>query len=79
MTYVRWSLYIYILPTTVSITNFYNDVIFLFRFVRLQVQDNVSDMQLRHERYILVPPRRSLVLVQDTERGQCQAQGPDIR
>lgn len=52
---------------------------FFFFFVRAQVQDNVSDMQLRHERHILVPTRSGLVLVQDTERGQCQAQGPDIR
>lgn len=47
---------------------FYN--VFFF-FARVQVQDNVSDMQLRHERHILVPPRRGLVLVQDTKRGQC--------
>lgn len=61
----------------ILIADFYN--VFFFFFVRVQVQDNVGDMQLRHERHILVPPRRGLVLVQDTERGQCQAQGPDIR
>lgn len=65
--------------TMVSIANFTIMSIFPFCFVRLQVQDNVGNMQLRHERHILVPPRRGLVLVQDTERGQCQAQGPDIR
>lgn len=51
----------------------------MWRFVCLQVQDHIGDMQLRHEGHLLVPARGGALAVQNTQCRECSSQGAHLR
>jgi len=48
-------------------------------YLPLQVQDNVGEMRLWRERYILVSPHRCAGIVSDTQGWQCSDPNADFR